>query len=101
MPDINELQIAVQAKMPGCSAIETDKGMVSKLRGQQMQVAREKDISSEAGIDAYYMMMTFKSGSDIALSFIEMNEEIDQAMNTMPNNIEHPKVSAMDILHSI
>lgn len=65
-----------------------------------MQVAREKDISSEARIDTYYMM-TFKPDSDIALSFVEMNEEIDQAMNTMPNNIEHPKVSAMDILHSI
>ena len=100
MPDIDVPQITVQANMPGYSAREIDSHVISKLRGQLMQVAGVKDIRSEARMDAGYVMMTFEPGSNIDLSFIEVNEKIDRAMNTMPKDMERPKVikaSAMDI----
>ncbi len=100
MPDIDVPQITVQTNMPGYSAREIDKEVISKLRGQLMQVAGVKDIRSEARMDAGYVMMTFEPGSNTSLSFIEMNEEIDWAIKTMPKDIEHPKVvmaSALDI----
>lgn len=100
MPDIDVPQITVQVNMPGYSAIEIDKEVVSPLRGQLMQVAGVKDIRSESRMDVGYVMMVFEPGSNIDLSFIEVNEKIDRAMNMMPKDMERPKVikaSAMDI----
>lgn len=100
MPDIDVPQITVQANMPGYSAREIDKEVISQLRGRLMQVAGVKDIRSEARMDAGYVVMTFEPGGNIDLSFIEVNEKIDRAMNTMPKDMERPKVikaSAMDI----
>lgn len=100
MPDIDVPQITVQASMPGYSAREIEKTVISHLRGQLMQVAGVKDIRSEARMDAGYVVMTFEPGSNIDLSFIEVNEKIDRAMNNMPKDMERPKVikaSAMDI----
>lgn len=100
MPDIDVPQITVQANMPGYSAREIDSQVISRLRGQLMQVEGVKDIRSEARMDAGYVMMTFEPGSNINLSFIEVNEKIDRAMNIMPKDMERPKVikaSAMDI----
>ncbi len=54
MPDIDVPKITVQANISGCSAIEIDKGVVSKLRGQQMQVAGVKDIRSESRMDVLF-----------------------------------------------
>ncbi len=100
MPDIDVPQITVQINMPGYSASEIDKEVVSPLRGQLMQVAGVKDIRSESRMDVGYVMMVFEPGSNIDLSFIEVNEKIDRAMNMMPKDMERPKVikaSAMDI----
>lgn len=100
MPDIDVPQITVQAGIPGYSAREIDTRVISPLRGQLMQVAGAKDIRSEARMDAGSVVMTFEPGSNIDLLFIEVNEKIDRAMNTMPKDMERPKVikaSAMDI----
>lgn len=100
MPDIDVPQITVQANMPGFSAKEIDRVVISPLRGQLMQVAGVKDIRSEARMDAGHVVMAFEPGSNIDLLFIEVNEKIDRTMNTMPKDMERPKVikaSAMDI----
>lgn len=100
MSDVDVPQISVQASMPGYSAREIDRDVISPLRGQLMQVAGVKDIRSESRMDAGYVVMTFEPGSNIDLLFIEVNEKIDRTMNTMPKDMERPKVikaSAMDI----
>ena len=100
MPDVDVPQITVQANMPGYSAREIDRDVISPLRGQLMQVTGVKDIRSESRMDAGYVIMTFEPGSNIDLLFIEVNEKIDRTMNIMPKDMERPKVikaSAMDI----
>ena len=100
MPDIDIPQITVQTNMPGYSAQEIERDVTSKLRGQLMQVAGVKDIRSESRMDAGFIMMKFDPGSNIDLLFIEVNEKIDRMMNTMPKEMERPKIvkaSASDI----
>lgn len=100
MPDIDIPQITVQTSLPGYSAREVERKVVSSLRGQLMQVAGVKDIRSESRLDAGSIMMTFEPGSNIDLLFIEVNEKIDRGMNSMPKEMERPKVikaSVMDI----
>ena len=100
MPDIDIPQITVQANMPGYSAREIERDVTGPLRGQLMQVAGVKDIRSESRMDAGCVVLTFEPGSNIDLLFIEVNEKVDRTMNTMPKDMERPKVikaSAMDI----
>lgn len=100
MPDIDIPQITVQVSMPGYSAQEVERNVVSPLRGRMMQVAGITDIRSESRMDAGSVRMTFEPGSNVNLLFIEVNEKVDRAMNQMPKEMERPKVmkaSAMDI----
>ena len=100
MPDIDIPQITVQVSMPGYSAQEVERNVVSPLRGRLMQVAGITDIRSESRMDAGSVKMTFEPGSNVNLLFIEVNEKVDRAMNQMPKEMERPKVmkaSAMDI----
>ena len=100
MPDIDIPQITVQVSMPGYSAQEVERNVVSPLRGRLMQVAGITDIRSESRMDAGSVRMTFEPGSNVNLLFIEVNEKVDRAMNQMPKEMERPKVmkaSAMDI----
>ena len=100
MPDIDIPQITVQVSMPGFSAQEVERNVVSPLRGRLMQVAGITDIRSESRMDAGSVRMTFEPGSNVNLLFIEVNEKVDRAMNQMPKEMDRPKVmkaSAMDI----
>ena len=100
MPDIDIPQITVQVSMPGFSAQEVERNVISPLRGRLMQVAGITDIRSESRMDAGNVRMTFEPGSNVNLLFIEVNEKVDRAMNQMPKEMERPKVmkaSAMDI----
>lgn len=100
MPDIDIPQITVQVSMPGYSAQEVERNVVSPLKGRLMQVAGITDIRSESRMDAGSVRMTFEPGSNVNLLFIEVNEKVDRAMNQMPKEMERPKVmkaSAMDI----
>ena len=54
IPDIDVPQITVQANMPGYSAREIDRNVISPLRGQLMQVAGVKDIRSESRMDVLF-----------------------------------------------
>jgi multidrug efflux pump subunit AcrB len=100
MPDIDIPQITVQVSMPGYSAQEVERNVISPLRGRLMQVAGITDIRSESRMDAGNVRMTFEPGSNVNLLFIEVNEKVDRAMNQMPKEMDRPKVmkaSAMDI----
>ena len=100
MPDIDIPQITVQVSMPGFSAQEVERNVISPLRGRLMQVAGITDIRSESRMDAGNVRMTFEPGSNVNLLFIEVNEKVDRAMNQMPKEMDRPKVmkaSAMDI----
>ena len=48
MPDIDIPQITVQVSLPGYSAQEVERNVVSPLRGRLMQVAGITDIRSES-----------------------------------------------------
>ena len=100
MPQIDIPRITVQCVKTGASVTEIEQQMVNPLRQQLSQVAGLKDIESQSRIDAGTITMTFEPGADMDLLFIEVNEKIDRAMNSLPKDMERPKIikaSAMDI----
>ncbi len=100
MPQIDIPRITVQCVKTGASVTEIEQKMINPLRQQLSQVAGLKDIESQSRIDAGTITMTFEPGADMDILFIEVNEKIDRAMNSLPKDMERPKIikaSAMDI----
>ena len=100
LPDIAIPEITVQISAQNTSARELENTVVKPLRQQLIQVARLKDMDSEARDGAGLIRLSFDFGTNTDLAFIEVNEKIDAAMNYLPKDAERPKVvkaSATDI----
>lgn len=98
MPDIDIPRITVQMSSPGSSAREIEQNMVTPMRQQLAQVAGLKDIESSSRMDGGTITLYFTPGNDMSLLFIDVNEKIDRAMNSMPKDMERPKVMKMGAL---
>ena len=98
MPDIDIPRITVQISSQGSSAREVEQNMITPLRQQLSQVTGLKDIESLSRMDGGTITLSFDPGSDMSLLFIEVNEKIDRAMNSMPKEMERPRVMKMGAL---
>jgi multidrug efflux pump subunit AcrB len=100
MPDIAIPQITVAVSRPDVSAREIENSVISVLRRNFLQVPGIDKIESESRNGSALIRLTFKYGIDINLSFMEVNEKVDGAMNNLPRDIERPRIikaSATDI----
>ncbi|GHT61486.1 cation transporter [Bacteroidia bacterium] len=100
LPDIAIPEITVQVSGQNASARELENTVVRPLRQQLMQVGKLRDIRSETRDGNAVVYLSFEYGADTDLSFIEVNEKIDAAMNYLPREMERPRVikaSATDI----
>lgn len=100
MPDIDVPRIVVQMAAQGSSAREIEQRMVKSMRQQLSQVTGLQNIESTSRTDAGTVTLSFSPGTDMSMSFIEVNEKIDRAMSSMPKDMERPKVmkiGALDI----
>lgn len=100
MPDIDVPRIVVQMAAQGSSAREIEQRMVKPMRQQLSQVTGLQNIESTSRTDAGTVTLSFSPGTDMSMSFIEVNEKIDRAMSSMPKDMERPKVmkiGALDI----
>lgn len=100
LPDIAIPEITVQVSAKNTSARELENTVVKPVRQQLIQVANLKDMTSETRDGAGIIRLSFDFGTNTDLAFIEVNEKIDAAMNSLPKDTERPKVvkaSATDI----
>lgn len=100
MPDIDVPEITVAISRPDVSSREIENTVVSVLRRSLMQVDGVEDIRSESRNGSAIIRMRFAFGNNIDLTFMEVNEKIDAAMNMLPDDFERPRViraSASDI----
>jgi multidrug efflux pump subunit AcrB len=100
MPDIDIPEITVAVSRPDVSSRELENSVVSVLRRNLLQVPGLDNIQSESRNGSALIRLTFQFGNDINLAFMEVNEKIDGAMNSLPRDLERPsviKASATDI----
>ena len=100
MPDIDIPEITVAVSRPDVSSRELENSVVSVLRRNLLQVPGLDNIESESRNGSALIRLTFRFGNDINLAFMEVNEKIDGAMNSLPRDLERPRVikaSATDI----
>ncbi len=92
MPNIDIPEITVQVSVPNTAARELENTVVKPLRRQLMQLSHLADITSEARSENGLIHLKFEYGADIDYAFIEVNEKIDRAMNSLPRSINRPRV---------
>ena len=90
----------MQVSGENSSARELENTMVAPLRRQLMQVSGLSEMRSETRDGSGIIRLSFGFGTDTDLAFIEVNEKIDAAMNSLPRDAARPKAvkaSATDI----
>ena len=100
LPDIAIPQITVQVTGDNSSARELENTVLTPVRRQLLQVAGLREIKSETRDGAGIIRLEFDFGVNTDLAFIEVNEKIDAAMNSLPKEVNRPKAikaSATDI----
>lgn len=100
LPDIAIPQITVQVSGENISARELEQTMVAPVRRQLLQVAGLSEMQSETRDGTGVIRLSFDFGINTDLAFIEVNEKIDAAMNSLPKEALRPKTikaSATDI----
>ncbi|MDD3901999.1 MAG: efflux RND transporter permease subunit, partial [Dysgonamonadaceae bacterium] len=100
LPDIAIPEITVQVTGDNTSARELENTVVKPIRRQLMQVGKLEDIRTETRDGSAVIRMKFRHGADTDLAFIEVNEKIDAAMNSLPRDFRRPRVikaSATDL----
>lgn len=100
LPNIAIPEITVQVSGTNTSARELESTVVTPIRQRLMQVAKLRDIRSETRDGSAVIHLSFEYGTQTDLAFIEVNEKIDASMNSLPRNMERPRVikaSATDI----
>lgn len=100
MPDIDIPEITVAVSRPDVSAREIENTVVSIIRRNLLQVQGIDRIESESRNGSALLRLSFRFGNDIDLAFMEVNEKIDGAMNSLPGDLERPRIikaSATDI----
>lgn len=100
LPDIAIPEITVQVTGENTSARELENTAVKPIRRQLMQVGKLRDIQSETRDGYAIIRLKFDYGTNTDLAFIEVNEKIDAAMNSLPRDFRRPRVikaSATDL----
>lgn len=100
LPDIPIPEITVQVNYANNTARQIETSVTRPLRNRLMQVSSLRDIKTQTRDGMAVLNLYFQYGVSTDLAFIEVNEMVDMAMNSLPNDIERPRVvkaSASDI----
>nr|WP_298935981.1 efflux RND transporter permease subunit [uncultured Dyadobacter sp.] len=92
MPDIDIPEITVHVVRDNASAEDLERRAVGTLIGHLQHLSNVSDIVSETRNSYSIIRITFQHGTDINMSFVEANEQIDLAMTSLPREFERPKV---------
>lgn len=92
MPNLDIPTITVRIKQAEASANDIEQHITSPLRERLRQLSGLEDINSVTQEGSAQLQLQFTHGTNIHLSFIEVNEQIDLSMNDLPRDAARPQV---------
>ncbi len=92
MPDIAIPEITLVVSAENTSAREMENTIIRGLRNKMLQLSNVESIESESENEKGAIHIRFLHGTNIDLSFIEVNEKLDMAMNSLPRQLKRPRV---------
>lgn len=97
MPNIDIPEVTVQVEADNMSARQVEDVVIKNFRSSLIQVSGLKDLKTESSNGRGIIRLSFKQGTKIDYSFIEVNEKIDRVMGGLPKTIKRPKVIKANI----
>ncbi len=97
MPSVDIPHISVHVSAPGLSVREVNDELLRPLKNQLSQVVGLSDISTQARSDAGVVQLSFEAGCDMDIAFIEVNEKMDRASQSLPEDIERPRITKANV----
>ena len=100
MPDIDIPEITIQVSYPNLSARQMENTITAPVRRQLLQIPGLDDMISESRAGHAIIRLRLDYGTDMHFAFVTANEKIDMAMQSLPNDIDRPRIikaSAVDI----
>ena len=93
LPDISIPEITVKVTDPQLPSSEIERILVQPLRSQLSQTGHLRSLHSTSQDGAGEIRLTFEYGTAMDLAFIEANEKVDAAMNSLPKDAARPSVT--------
>ena len=100
LPDIPVPEITVRVADSRLSAREMEDAVTAPLRQQLSQTGHLQDMECTSSDGESRIRMTFEYGTRMDLAYVEVNEKVDGAMNSLPKDCPRPlvsKINASDI----
>ncbi|WP_257669236.1 efflux RND transporter permease subunit [Parapedobacter tibetensis] len=93
LPDSDIPQVSVRLMGEHLSTEEVEEQMATPIRNALLQLQGLQRIESRSSEGGANIHIRFEPGSDISLRFIEVNEKVDMAMNSLPREAQRPLVT--------
>ena len=100
LPDLDIPHVSVHVRSPVDDARRLEDHVMRPLRQRLMRINGLEEITSVSGDGSGTVNLSFQYGTRMGLAYIEVNEQVDRAMNSLPAHIKRPvvvKSSASDI----
>jgi multidrug efflux pump subunit AcrB len=92
LPNSNIPKLEIILNNPGDSPEDFDTEVVEKVRNNLMQLNNIIDVNSYSNNSTGKIELIFDYGTDLELTFFEVNEKIDEVLSVLPYKINRPKV---------
>ncbi|MCB0637457.1 MAG: efflux RND transporter permease subunit, partial [Lewinella sp.] len=98
LPPVPIPRIVVEVAFPQRSAQSLEAEVTDPLRRELLQVSGLQDIRSETRDEHLRLFLDFPFGADTDQAFIETNEKVDLAMESLPREMPRPRVWQVDLV---
>jgi len=92
LPEVDIPVILVRASGDDMSAQEAEERLTKPLRNSLQQLRGLKELQSTTSEGSGTIRLAFDHGVDIGTAFIEANEKVDMAMNSLPREVARPVI---------
>ncbi|SFA54139.1 Multidrug efflux pump subunit AcrB [Pedobacter suwonensis] len=96
LPNIQIPEITVQINSQTVSAKSLQNNVIGLLSNRFSQLYGLKNLNSESRDGYAVLKLQFDFKTDLDLTFIEVNEKIDQVMDQLPKGVQRPKAIKTD-----
>jgi len=97
LPNVDVPEITVKVITGNYSSREIESRITGPMRDGLNQLRGVENIESKSSEGKSVLFLRFEQGKDMSMSYIEVNEKIDQIMNRLPRDIDRPLVSKSSV----
>ncbi|WP_162342871.1 efflux RND transporter permease subunit [Cyclobacterium salsum] len=92
LPPMDVPQIVIKVSYPNTSPESIEQNVLRPIREAMVTLDGLEDMGSKAGSEVGNVRLTFSYDTQMELAYIAVNEKIDRLTNSLPEDLERPRV---------